>query len=118
MEPADKDLDSDLDSDLDRDLTEDDEYEDLEEDEDLEDEDDLDEDDDLVDEEDEGRSARTNELWADARIDPIEIALPGGVGYTLRAYRPAHELTEISRPALSDVDDYDAASAAVLRGRR
>jgi hypothetical protein len=37
-------------------------------------------------------------FWAELRIDPIEIALPRGVGFTLRAYRPADELT------LSDVD--------------
>ncbi|MFY1695915.1 MULTISPECIES: DNA primase [unclassified Solwaraspora] len=32
-------------------------------------------------------------LWADVRIDPVEIALPAGVGLTLRAYRPATLLT-------------------------
>lgn len=32
-------------------------------------------------------------LWEDLRIDPVEIALPAGVGYTLRAYRPDAELT-------------------------
>jgi hypothetical protein len=32
-------------------------------------------------------------LWERVRIDPVEIALPSGVGYTLRAYRPADELT-------------------------
>ncbi len=32
-------------------------------------------------------------LWAELRIDPVEIALPTGTGYTLRAYRPARELT-------------------------
>jgi hypothetical protein len=33
------------------------------------------------------------QLWSDARIDPVEIALPKGVGYTLRAYRLATEIT-------------------------
>jgi len=63
------------------------------------------------------RSARTEKLWADAKIDPVEIALPGGVGYTLRAYRPPAELTAGDDEA-PELDDYDAASAAVLRRRR
>ncbi|MFV2013265.1 MULTISPECIES: DNA primase [unclassified Micromonospora] len=32
-------------------------------------------------------------LWQDVRIDPVEIALPAGVGYTLRAYRSSAALT-------------------------
>ncbi|MEU8259023.1 DNA primase [Micromonospora sp. NPDC048999] len=32
-------------------------------------------------------------LWEELRIDPVEIALPAGTGFTLRAYRPARELT-------------------------
>src|SRR4051812_3388279 len=32
-------------------------------------------------------------LWDELRIDPVEIALPAGSGFTLRAYRPAGELT-------------------------
>lgn len=32
-------------------------------------------------------------LWSNVRIDPVEIALPKGVGYTLRAYRLATEIT-------------------------
>ena len=67
-----------------------------------------------------GRSASTQTLWAEVQIDPIEIALPGGVGYTLRAYRPA---TDIEAPdtdpeAPADLDDFDAASAAVAAHRR
>lgn len=31
-------------------------------------------------------------LWEDVRVHPVEIALPTGVGYTLRAYRPAREI--------------------------
>jgi hypothetical protein len=78
-----------------------------------------------------GRAESTEQLWADVRIDPVEIALPGGVGYTLRAYRPPDSLTPAaaagSAPASgadedeseeSHVDDYDAAAAAVLRRRR
>ncbi|WP_329019010.1 DNA primase [Micromonospora rifamycinica] len=32
-------------------------------------------------------------LWDEFTIDPVEIALPAGTGFTLRAYRPARELT-------------------------
>ncbi|MEU8296619.1 DNA primase [Micromonospora sp. NPDC048909] len=32
-------------------------------------------------------------LWDEVGIDPVEIALPAGTGFTLRAYRPAGELT-------------------------
>jgi hypothetical protein len=42
---------------------------------------------------DSGRPASTDKLWSDVRIDPVEIALPKGVGYTLRAYRPTDEVT-------------------------
>lgn len=77
------------------------------------------------DESDTGRAEATDQLWADLRIDPVEIALPGGVGYTLRAYRPAEEVTATTGAeevaAAEDephVDDYDAAAAAVLRRRR
>jgi hypothetical protein len=66
------------------------------------------------------RSTRTNKLWTEVRIEPVEIALPGGVGYTLRAYRLS---SEIARPAMAprddeDSDDFDAASAAVARRRQ
>jgi hypothetical protein len=66
------------------------------------------------------RSSRADALWGEVRIDPIEIALPGGVGYTLRAYRSS---TEVTRPTVAagadeDSDDFDAASAAVARRRR
>lgn len=66
------------------------------------------------------RSSRTDALWAEVKVDPIEIALPGGVGYTLRAYRSS---TEVSLPTAvprsdDDTDEFDAASAAVARRRR
>ncbi|HET8659691.1 MAG TPA: DNA primase [Micromonosporaceae bacterium] len=50
-----------------------------------------------------GRDAETTALWARSRIDPIEIALPRGTGYTLRAYRPAGELT----PTAAEADEDD-----------
>ena len=68
------------------------------------------------------RSRRTETLWADVRIDPVEIALPGGVGYTLRAYRLASEIAgreaDEAEEREPDLDDYEAASAAVQRRRR
>ncbi len=39
------------------------------------------------------RPAADRALWDELRIDPVEIALPSGTGLTLRAYRPARELT-------------------------
>jgi hypothetical protein len=60
----------------------------------------------------EARSA----LWEDVRIDPVEIALPSGVGYTLRAYRPPADLAVGDES--ENLDDFDAASAAVARQRR
>lgn len=49
----------------------------------------------------EGPSGR--ELWEQARVEPVEIALPGGVGLTLRAYRKASEVT----PTEVEVDEDD-----------
>jgi hypothetical protein len=43
------------------------------------------------------------ELWESVNIQPVEIALPGGVGLTLRAYRKASELTPTEIEA--DEDD-------------
>ncbi|WP_239075283.1 DNA primase [Planosporangium flavigriseum] len=45
-----------------------------------------------------GRSAETDALWTDVRVQPVEIALPSGVGYTLRAYRLS---TEVRAPEIS-----------------
>jgi hypothetical protein len=43
-------------------------------------------------------------LWDDVRVDPIEIALPVGSGFTLRAYRLS---TEISGTDISEREDDD-----------
>ncbi|MBQ1025086.1 DNA primase [Micromonospora sp. C95] len=43
-------------------------------------------------------------LWDELRIDPVEIALPAGTGFTLRAYRSARELTPTD-VAERDADD-------------
>ncbi|MFF5235149.1 DNA primase [Dactylosporangium sp. NPDC000521] len=57
--------------------------------------DDLDESDADLDEEEGGkeRSAQADAMWEDVNVQPVEIALPKGVGYTLRAYRLSTELT-------------------------
>jgi hypothetical protein len=49
----------------------------------------------------EGLSGR--DLWDEVRISPVEIAMPGGVGLTLRAYRLASELS----PTETEVDEDD-----------
>jgi hypothetical protein len=56
------------------------------------------------------------ELWDEVRIEPVEIALPGGVGLTLRAYRQASELTPTEIEA-DDDDPFEARErrAAALR---
>ncbi|MFI7215265.1 DNA primase [Micromonospora maritima] len=46
-----------------------------------------------ADEVDVDRPAADRTLWDEVRIDPVEIALPAGTGFTLRAYRTARELT-------------------------
>ena len=43
------------------------------------------------------------ELWEDVRISPVEIAMPGGVALTLRAYRKSSEI----EPTEIDTDDDD-----------
>jgi hypothetical protein len=55
------------------------------------------------------RSAQTEALWEEVRVAPVEIALPSGVGYTLRAYRLS---TELAEPEFVDEEDEFAA----LRG--
>jgi len=66
----------------------------------IEDEDDLG--DDLEEAEAVERSAASDALWTDVRIQPIEIALQAGVGFTLRAYRLSTDLRE---PELGDRED-------------
>jgi hypothetical protein len=51
------------------------------------------------------RSKATDELWEEVGVDPVEIALPRMVGYTLRAYRPAGQLTLTEAPAPEDDED-------------
>ncbi|HKS99336.1 MAG TPA: DNA primase [Rugosimonospora sp.] len=117
-------------------------------------EDDLDEDEDAGDEDEDAeaededaeaaadaeRSDETQAFWESVRVDVLEVALPRGVGYTLRAYRPETEVTptdisereadefpERNRPArafvedekaiLDDFEDEDEETPAPARGR-
>ncbi|NJC69460.1 DNA primase [Planosporangium thailandense] len=58
----------------------------------------------------ESRSAATDALWTDVRVQPIEIALPSGVGYTLRAYRLS---TEVRAPEIDErEEDFPEASVS------
>ncbi|MEV4274213.1 DNA primase [Actinoplanes xinjiangensis] len=56
-----------------------------------------------------GSSGR--DLWDQVRIEPVEIALPGGVGLTLRAYRKASEL----EPTEIEIDEDDPFEARKRR---
>ena len=56
------------------------------------------------------------ELWDEVRISPVEIAMPGGVGLTLRAYRKASELTPTEIDA-DDDDPFDARERAAAAAR-
>ncbi|GIF24425.1 hypothetical protein BJ973_007905 [Actinoplanes tereljensis] len=51
------------------------------------------------------------DLWDEVRIEPVEIALPGGVGLTLRAFRKSSELT----PTEMDVEEEDPFDARERR---
>ncbi|MEV7227909.1 DNA primase [Polymorphospora sp. NPDC051019] len=82
---------------------------------------DTDTDDVDLDKDDDGAAAppADRSLWSDVRIDPIEIALPSGAGFTLRAYRMSSEVTPTdigerededlfasrTRPVVDDEDD-------------
>lgn len=66
------------------------------------------------DEETEGTSSSSGlsgrELWESTGVTPVEIALPGGVGVTLRAYRKAGEITPTELEA-DDEDPFEARRA-------
>jgi hypothetical protein len=53
------------------------------------------------------------ELWEEVRVEPVEIALPGSVGLTLRAYRKVSELTPTEIEVDED-DPFDARKRAAL----
>ncbi|SCE75225.1 DNA primase [Micromonospora mirobrigensis] len=56
---------------------------------------------------------RDRSLWDELRIDPVEIALPAGTGFTLRAYRPARELTPTDVAERDEDDPFLARRQAV-----
>jgi hypothetical protein len=70
------------------------------------------------DEETEGTSSSSSsgltgrELWESAGVTPVEIALPGGVALTLRAFRKTSEITPTELEAEED-DIFDARHKAV-----
>lgn len=49
---------------------------------------------------------RDRSLWDSVRIAPISLALPTGVGYTLRAYRPADQVTPTDVSGRDDEDPF------------
>jgi hypothetical protein len=57
----------------------------------------------------EATSATGSSLWSDVRVDPIELALPAGVGYTLRAYRLS---TDLAPTEIDDREEEDDPFAA------
>ena len=73
-------------------------------------------DDDVVDTEtddsDDVDPAAHRALWEELRIDPVEIALPAGTGYTLRAYRLSTELTPTDTADREDDDPFAARARA------
>lgn len=46
-----------------------------------------------------------DELWPEVGIDPVKLALPSNVGYTLRAYRPAGDVTATETIQPEEEDD-------------
>jgi hypothetical protein len=55
-------------------------------------------------------------LWDEVRIAPVEIAMPGGVGLTLRAYRRSSELTP-TEIGSDEEDPFDARDRAAAERR-
>jgi hypothetical protein len=63
---------------------------------------------------DEGEVRRTKQVdafWDRVNIDPIEIAFPGGVGYTLRAYRMDSDVTPSDYSGREDLEFPDRGPA-------
>ncbi|MFV2088109.1 DNA primase [Micromonospora sp. LOL_021] len=68
---------------------------------------------DLDDAADDAALTADRSLWQDVRIDPVEIALPAGVGYTLRAYRSSAALTPTDISEREEDDLFAARQRAV-----
>jgi hypothetical protein len=99
-QPSEKDAPAELEPELDEldDDAVDDEVDELDEDE---------PDDDVADEDEvvapvNERTSKADAFWTKVRVEPVEIALPKGVGYTLRAYRMSNELTP---PEIEEEED-------------
>jgi len=52
--------------------------------------------------------AEQRAFWEELRIDPVEIALPSGTGFTLRAYRMSNELTPTDTSDREEDDPFSA----------
>jgi hypothetical protein len=59
-----------------------------------------------------GPTPADRKLWEDVRIDPVEIALPGGSGFTLRAYRLSTDITATDVSEREDDDIFASRTAA------
>lgn len=98
-EPADEAVDDAVDGAVDADLADDADDADLADDgADTDGTDDLPEDFDAAPAEEVEQSALAARTWSQAEIDPVEIALPKGVGYTLRHYRTAESEDDADEP--------------------
>lgn len=62
--------------------------------------------DDEIDSDADRAEAGDRSLWTETGIDPVEIALPGGVGFTLRAYRRAAEITPTDTSEREEEDPF------------
>jgi hypothetical protein len=69
--------------------------------------------DEVSEDDDDGAVSIDRSLWERTNVEPVEIALPAGVGYTLRAYRPDNALTPTD---ISDRDDEDLFADRVRPG--
>ncbi|MFF5079729.1 DNA primase [Actinoplanes sp. NPDC000266] len=56
--------------------------------------------------------ASGTQLWEEVGIEPVEIALPAGVGITLRAYRKASEITPTETAVEEEDDLFDSRKRA------
>lgn len=61
------------------------------------------------------RTAKADAFWSDVRIDPIEVALPAGVGYTLRAYRDSDDVSAVAGDEPEDDEESADDEPAALR---
>ncbi|WP_018347951.1 hypothetical protein [Longispora albida] len=60
------------------------------------------------------RTAQVDKFWAEFSVEPVQLALPSGVGYTLRAYRMSDEVPEFEREA-EETEEGSADGGLVIR---